>query len=158
MSNDSRKEDMLRMRREGATLNEIGKHYGVTRERIRQIIGTENKYSRHEAAAARAKAFIAENPRACWNEVSAYAGMTPEALRRFGVTKENAPTKTRYWTRMMLLDAGRRWRDAHGKYPTSATWVYNHDGYPAHSTVYRYFGSWAAYIEALTKEEENAPV
>ena len=146
------------MRHDGATLNEIGIKYGLTRERVRQILGTEGKDSRYILAADRAKAFIAENPRACWNEVAAHAGASRDTLVRFGVKKENAPSRTRYWTRLMLLDAGRRWRDAHGKYPNSTTWIHHRtEGYPATATVYRYFGTWSEYMKAL-KENENAPV
>ena len=37
---NNRKEEMLAMRGEGKTLSEIGKHFNITRERARQIIGT----------------------------------------------------------------------------------------------------------------------
>jgi DNA-directed RNA polymerase sigma subunit (sigma70/sigma32) len=33
-----RREEMIKLRKEGYTLEEIGKKYGLTRERIRQIL------------------------------------------------------------------------------------------------------------------------
>ncbi len=34
---DSREREVLRMRKEGKTLEETGRHYGISRERVRQI-------------------------------------------------------------------------------------------------------------------------
>ncbi len=34
---DNREKDILRLRGEGKTLEETGRHYGISRERVRQI-------------------------------------------------------------------------------------------------------------------------
>ncbi len=34
---DNREKDILRMREEGKALEETGRHYGISRERVRQI-------------------------------------------------------------------------------------------------------------------------
>ncbi len=34
---DNREKDILKMREEGKTLEETGRHYGISRERVRQI-------------------------------------------------------------------------------------------------------------------------
>lgn len=43
MPEAERRAEMLRMRREGRTLAEIGDHFGVTRERVRQVLGADGK-------------------------------------------------------------------------------------------------------------------
>ena len=40
---DARKLQMIALRVEGMTFAQIGKHFGVTRERVRQVIGSEGK-------------------------------------------------------------------------------------------------------------------
>ena len=38
-----RRSEMMRMRAEGKTLQEIGNHFDMTRERVRQIIGNTGR-------------------------------------------------------------------------------------------------------------------
>lgn len=54
----ARRNDMIQMRRAGATLADIGAKYGVSRERARQII--DNRVTSTEAAAATAGARVAQ--------------------------------------------------------------------------------------------------
>lgn len=46
-----RREEMCRMRREGMTLEEIGKLFGVSRERVRQITANANALVEHRCPA-----------------------------------------------------------------------------------------------------------
>lgn len=150
-----RVEDMLRMRSEGATLQQIGDAYGLTRERVRQIIGTTEKGARLSLAARKANDYIKENPSATWSEVAAVAGASPTTLQRQGVIKNRAPYGRR-WTKERIIDAGLRWKAKHGKYPNSSVWLYiQNDDYPSAATVYRTFESWPAYREELKKAEVN---
>lgn len=151
-----RVEDMLRMRSEGATLQQIGSAYGLTRERVRQIIGTTDKGARLSLAVQKAKEHIRENPNATWKEVATVAGASAATLQRQGVTKERAVSSNRRWTREMMIDAGLRWKKKNGTYPSSSVWLYmNHSGYPSAATIYRTFGSWPNYKEELKKAEVN---
>jgi hypothetical protein len=49
---DARMDEMLSMRREGCTLEQIGQQFHITRERVRQIIGTQEYRSPDEKAYA----------------------------------------------------------------------------------------------------------
>lgn len=154
---NSRNEDMFRMRSSGATLQEIGSTFGISRERVRQIVGTENKNSRYEMAVQRAEKFISENPNACWNEVTAVSGLSSRALRSRGVNKRPAYGNARRWTELELVDAAFRWKDEHKKFPSSHEWTNGAQppAFPSYNTVHRRFGSWAAYIETVKRIENN---
>jgi hypothetical protein len=49
---DERFDEMARLVSEGWTLKKVGEKYGVTRERVRQIIGSPSKYRRSKAETA----------------------------------------------------------------------------------------------------------
>lgn len=142
---------MLRMRNSGATLEQIADTYGLTRQRVWQIIGSSGKNARMDIAVEKAKYYISENPMATWKEVAAYTGCSMESLKNHGVEKAPARTNNRRWTRAEAVTAGLRWKKKHGKAPTSSTRMTG--DMPSTVTIYRIFGNWNEFRKALDEAD-----
>lgn len=137
------------MRKHGMTLDEIGKAFGVSRERVRQIIGTQYKSARTEAGIKRANDYLSKNTNVTWDELQSVAGISAETMMRFGLKKPSAKLgPEEKWTKERVVEAGREWKKRTGKFPTQHDWQYADSTHPMFMTVYRKFGSWSEFRRA----------
>lgn len=160
---DSRTKDMVAMRERGITLKKIGEKYGVSRERVRQILrdnGIESwrtkEDKRLKEAIIKAEAYIATYPDATWDEVSLHVGVSRQRLQQYGFQKEKAFYIR--WTKETAIEAGFAWQRKYGRFPNSFDWqssgrrMFNdRDEYPCYMTISRLFGGWSAYVMAAEK-------
>lgn len=139
MPPDSRAERMLAQYEGGATLEEVGDDFGLTRERVRQIFKAAG-YSAAEARKNRsrqkrrrieAEAVSQLHRGVSVQEVAAESGMTVSAVR--ALAKKFAPTATEqvkpgsrvpngYWNKERILDALRAWQREYGSPPHATDW------------------------------------
>lgn len=77
----NRKDQMIQMRRNGATLQEIGDAYGISRERVRQIIG-DVKVNRMDIRAGIVRKFAEMEPDLNVTEIARYTGTNEAFVRR----------------------------------------------------------------------------
>ena len=155
-STTSRTDEMLSMRRNGASLGDIGNAYGISRERVRQIIGREGssegaakrearRQAEIEQAMTKAQEFVQDNPSANYREVARAAGVSYSLLRRHGFNKPSA-TYNVVWSNDEIISAAHRFKSETGRFPNSQDWQISHNGdYPSYATVFRRFGSWSAF-------------
>lgn len=94
---DQRARDMCERRAKGETLDSIGASYGVTRERVRQIIAKAGGPDKQAAAAAqkrteelrkdklrkRALEFISQNPGSSRDQLAEFLQVDADSLRQF---------------------------------------------------------------------------
>jgi uncharacterized protein (DUF433 family) len=128
------KDAVLEMLGSGKTLAEVGKHFGVSRQRIHQIArraGVDDLRARRDAQRAAAAALRRTRAREARAERAAAARLaTPE------------PKEYPRLSREALLDALRQWADTHhGQAPTMAEWRAA-GWYPSVSLFLLRFDSW----------------
>ncbi|MHA7987820.1 hypothetical protein ACX9R5_18660 [Rathayibacter sp. CAU 1779] len=178
-----REQSMIQMRREGAALGAIGERFGVSRERVRQIIG---KYGGPSPAEVRARkaALALEAAELRRGEIDRLlrpvlmkrgALTVSEAAEAIGVTSEEIATywpedlgslrirpgsADRSWTEQDLLSAVRE--AALYEFPLTAK-AYSElvrmgqvRG-PSLPLVYQRFGSWAVVCDAAGVEHGQTP-
>lgn len=58
------------------------------------------------------------------------------------------------WTREVVIERLRAWRDAHGRFPRTYEWTKAAEDHPTFKTVYDLFGSWG---NALAEAQDDEP-
>lgn len=161
MTNDSRVDVMLALRADGATLADIGGMFQITRERVRQIIGTEHKGARIGMLVADANRMILENPEITWEGIESALGTSRNTLIRYGVVKDSTLSlaaagraKTK-WPISKCIDAAIRWEQTHGRLPKSSDWHNASNDHPVFTTIYRKFGNWNNFCIAAKEKMDN---
>ncbi|MGI8729264.1 MAG: homing endonuclease associated repeat-containing protein [Solirubrobacteraceae bacterium] len=162
---------MIEMRLTGRTLHEIGEHFGVSSERIRQILHANGVGSARVAAAVRAHAMtsIARQEKRLIelfregreiSEIAAVVGVTTdqlrEALRGRATAADRAARRARRsrssvaYTDADLLQAIHRVADELGDVPTSANYrrLARQLGLPSLPTITNRLGSWNQAVRA----------
>ena len=163
-----------------ATLQEVGDLFGVTRERIRQILGRDTPWSstdRHAAAKALAAARRAEHTAAvaCWSHAHPAAPLE-EAARALGLAEEqvrgllgrrrthhepafDGPRESTRRTEEEIIADLRAFHAATGATTCQAftAWA-REQGVPGHQTAAIRFGTWNEALSAAgIGEEAGAP-
>lgn len=140
---------MIKMRKSGMSLDQIGKEFGVTRERVRQIVGTKHKNAKIDRAVETAKSILEEQDNVTWRELELASGVSASSLIRNGIEKppayRGAPVK---WTKERIVSAALSWKKRTGKFPTQQDWQCANRNHPMFMTVYRRFGSWSEFRRA----------
>jgi len=160
-TNDSRVEVMLALRADGATLADIGGMFQISRERVRQIIGTEYKGARIGMLVADANRMILENPEITWETIESALGTSRSTLVRYGVVKDStlslaaaARAKTK-WPISKCIYAAICWEQTHGRLPKSSDWHSANNDHPVFTTIYRKFGNWNNFCIAVMEKKNN---
>jgi len=161
---DSRVESMLALRADGATLADIGELFQISRERVRQIIGTEYKGARIGMLVTDANRMILENPEITWEGIESALGTSRNTLIRYGVAKDSmlslaaaGRAKTK-WTIGKCIEAALRWEQAHGRFPRSSDWHNASSDHPVFTTIYRKFGDWNNFRIAAKENNGTSDV
>jgi hypothetical protein len=151
---------ILKRRLAGETLQEIAEDYGLTRERVRQIVNNLNPTANKEVKERRSKinAELRYYCPDCGKEVK-YGGRTP-GTRCMDCSLAQPP----YWTPDRIVDAMIEFRRLTGRWPSASDWnpalartaaldheertqrYYNHD-WPSTTTVNTRFGRWSLAVE-----------
>ena len=120
----------LRFQR-GLTLREIGVRYGISRERVRQIIGNTGRSDD--------RIYCID----CGTELK-----TKTALRCLSCSRK----ARKRWTKAEVLRRMHAWDELHGESPRWEDWKGAGGEWPPATVVQRLFGSWNAAIEAAGYE------
>lgn len=167
-----RDRQIVRLREEGLTLDEIGRRFGLTRERVRQIASAGGvstgdaggaKRRRDLDAARRVKGALMRGYRAGRSapEMAKEHGIThrsAEEVIRYSATAEDrahrssnsAKSKLPLYTQAQLAAAVRRVAEHLGNVPSSKNYadLAPELGLPSLPTVIQRFGTWAAAVQA----------
>lgn len=140
-----RDDQIIALREEGLTLREIGEQFGITYERVRQIVNQKNRAANERAIAMRAERAAALRVCRCGGEKSSYA----ETCQTCHFAK--GPSK---WPKEKVIAAMLRWTQEHGRPPSARDWLKAPipDWCPYTQTVQMHFGSWNAGIAAAGLE------
>lgn len=146
---------IAKMRRDGASLQAIGDRYGVSRERIRQIV-VEN-YPEVTRAVADGREEYSRQLRICPD----CGGTKAVSAQRCRPCRVRHDTK---WTQQQIVAAMQEYHRRYGKTPSCTEWnpslarwrktpavaeKFLSDGcWPHVQTVIQRFGSWTAAIDA----------
>ena len=149
MTRQERNKRMVKMRKSGMTLDQIGKEFGVTRERVRQIVGTKHKNAKMDRAVTTAKSILEGQNNVTWRELELASGVSASSLIKNGIEKPpvrcGAPVR---WTEGRIISAALAWKKRTGKFPTQKEWQCANRNHPMFMTVYRRFGNWSEFRRA----------
>lgn len=174
---DPRIDQMVEMRREGKTLDEIGRHFGVTRERVRQITKSTG-VSFEEAAAARrenelelvrkhldellARYRRGDDMREFASEIGASAAAVEEVLRDSRTSADSIRRRrsqprgnqAKVYSDLDLIEAIQAVTDHLGRTPASGEYakVASEFGLPSLPTIGNRFGTWVKAVTAAGLE------
>lgn len=167
-----RQDAMIRLRREGATLAEIGREFGLTRERVRQILRQggfdgdrarrERTERQREAAWGAREQILREFRRGVASAETARrlgipSGAVKDVVDEIAESSDRAARRSNriatsrpIYSDEELLDAVREIASRYGRAPTSPEYarIASTDGLPSLPTVHKRFGSWNAALNA----------
>lgn len=149
MTKQERNERMLEMRKSGMTLDAIAKEFGLTRERVRQIIGTQHKDVKLNSRLAKARTALQECDNITWDELTLISGLHASTLVRHGIKKppvHKGPPER--WPKEKIIDAAIEWKKKNGKFPSQQDWAKASQAHPMGLIIYRKFGSWREFRRA----------
>jgi hypothetical protein len=146
---------IARMRREGHSLRSIGDRYGVTRERIRQIVADNYPEVPKEMAHYREE-------QSRWKRVCPECGGPKAPASK--QCKQCLISQTTKWTPDAIVEAMQEYQRRYGKTPSCTEWnpslarwrnlpatadrFYADGCWPHVQTVLQRFGSWRAAVDA----------
>lgn len=172
---DARRDAMVTLRQEGATLEEVGERFGITRERVRQILGPDAPSAKAAGAARRRRSSEAVEPHAGELLAEFRSGRDPGTrARELGLSAQAvrdliearatpADRAERKLSQSRLRGAGSRtYSDGQltlaihrvavrtGGTPSSGEYARHaaEEGLPSLPTVVNRFGSWADAVRA----------
>lgn len=151
--NTTRNEALRALRDEGWTMDELAARFGITRQRVSQILGGDSRRMNNQTLTAR-NARVLELLRAGRHpaEVAAEVGLAEYTVRRVA-RKAGVALPSGTWDQARVMEAVLRWRMRHGgRWPEAADWaVAAVPEHPSAAFVANLFGSWERAM-AATRE------
>ena len=165
----SRRENMLQMLQSGMTFQEVGDHYGLSRQRVHAItgpIGRRNTW-RQEFNDAELRQILQLAAKGLpYAEISAITGRSLETVskkaRQAGIHRKSGSPPSQ--TPEKILEAAVRWESRYGEWPKTSHWRksgaqvnpellrrYTESKPPEYKTVIKNFDSFQAMIEEAKK-------
>jgi len=155
---DSRQDAFAALRRDGATLEEIAQVYGVTGERVRQVLEAAGKNESHVAAIDPIRTVNVCRKANSLSYASGQLGKQPEAIRKVLKMTGYLPAMERLWAWRRAknyqkisdgekIEALQRLAAKIGRTPGMNEASADPDT-PTHMTYVRTWGSWRAACEA----------
>jgi Homing endonuclease associated repeat/Recombinase zinc beta ribbon domain len=112
---------------------------------------------RHGRAPASTEWVHAQTKHPCADTVRKEFGSWEDALRAAALAiPPRTPQPARRWRREEIVDALRAWAASSGRAPSGPDWIRTASGRPCTGTVYKYFGSWGAALEAANLVTSDA--
>lgn len=164
-----RNREILRRRLAGETLQAIADGYGMTRERVRQIVNTLDPSANHTVKTERSTR-NAELRYYCpdCGKLVQYGGRTPGT--KCMICALGTPP---YWTQERIIEAIIDFKDLTGRWPSASDWnpalakvvaadheerarLYYENNWPSTTTVNTRFQKWSLAIEAAKQAHAKA--